>query len=513
MKKVVPLLLLGMLATFNACQKTPVSSTVARTIPAATDPTALDRFIQTKMEDSGAFLWAWASEEQVWTALSNSDFVLSIGYQPEGFQNLDEHLHEIDLQSSAWASARQNVLDLVLQSEQKRTPNLRTEDLIAYTAEGIPVLDLRITNPETIGILRSSKLVRYAEPIGYEPFMKETKSRSSSGCGSNTAEPGLVVNVDYTNIAPGCKQPWNHSFHNISNAWNNSTGGGTSVVIIDTGSSDDQDNLNDEFTQGYSSGRSINRLVTLPQATNFWGQPTGSPETPNDLCGHGTAMSGACAAPRGIDGAATGIAYSANLTVYRAAEDVYLDDSREVVGVSNAFAAAGTNSSVKIISMSMGRLTSFSQMTDAIKLANNNGKLIFCAAGTSFSWTAWFTGVIYPASMTEVVAVTGIKDNLTSRCNACHQGSKVDFVMVMEKNQSNERHPLSLDMDTNDPSTIGGSSVATASVAGIAALVWAKYPSWTRTQVFNRLKSSSNYYPSRNSNFGWGRINAQVATQ
>lgn len=512
MKKALPLLLLGVLATFNACQKNNPSPVLSREIPAATDNTGLDRFIREKVENDGQFLWSWASNEQIWTALNNSDFVLSVGFQPEGFVDLDAHIHEIDLQSEAWQNARRRVLDLILESEQKRTAGLRVEDIMAYEVLGIPAINVRVTNPETIGLLRASALVRYAEPIGYEPYMKEMRERSSSGCGSNNAEPGLVLNVDYNNILPGCKQSWNHSFHNITGAWNNSTGSGTDIVIIDTGSSDDQNNLNEEFNQGYSNYRYISRLVTLPQATNFWGNPTGSPETPHDQCGHGTSMAGACAAPRGEDGAATGIAYGANLTVYRAAVDVYLDESREVTGVSNAFTQSGNNASVRIISMSMGRITSSSQISDAIKYAYNKGKMIFCAAGTSFSWTAWFTGVIFPASMAEAIAVTGIKDNLTSRCNACHQGSKVDFVMVMEKN-SNGRTPLSLDQISDDPSTVGGSSVATASVAGIAGLVWSKYPSWTRTQVFNRLKTSGNYYPSRHGNFGWGRINAQLATQ
>ncbi len=513
MKKALPIFVWGVLATLFACQKSNPTPTLSREIPTAPDPGSLDRFIQSKVEETGEFLWSWASQDQVWTALSNADFVLSVGYQPEGFQDLDAHIHEVNLASEAWQQARTRVLDLVLASEQKTTPGLQLEDVMSYKVEGIPALNVRVTNPETIGLLRASKLVRYAEPIGYEPFMRERVERSSSGCDGNGPEPGLVVNQDYLDILPGCKQSWNHSYHNITAAWNNSTGSGTRVVIIDTGSGDSQNNLNEEFNQGYSTGRSISRLVTLPQATNFWGNPTGDPETPHDQCGHGTSMTGACAAPRGTDGASSGIAYNANVTTYRAAADVYLDESREVTGVSNAFTQAGSNSSVRIISMSMGRITSSSQIRDAIKSAYNNGKMIFCAAGTSFSWTAWFTGVIFPASMTECVAVTGIKDNLTNRCNACHQGSKVDFVMVMEKNNSSERHPLTLDMDSDDPSTVGGSSVSTASMAGIAALVWSKYPGWSRTQVFDRLKTSSNYYPSRNGNFGWGRVNAQLATQ
>jgi subtilisin family serine protease len=359
---------------------------------------------------------------------------------------------------------------------------------------------------------KSSQFVRYAEPTAYEPF-QSTIDRSSSGCGGNTIQNGLVAPADYNTITPGSKQSWNHSYHNISQAWLNSTGAGTRVVIIDTGSNDAQENLGSAFNQGSSTGRSISRLVTLPQETNFWGSLVGSPETPNDLCGHGTSMSGACAAPRGTDGNAAGVAYNCNLTIYRAAADVYLDESREVVGVSTAFTQAGGNSSVKIISMSMGKLTSSSQMTDAIAYAYNQGKLVFCAAGTSFSWTAWFTGVIYPASLSQAVAVTGVKTNLTSRCSACHDGSKVDFTVVMEKSGGGAAFPLSLADDFDTPSTVGGSSVATATTAGIAALVWSKYPTWTRTQVFNRLKSSANYFPNRNNNHGWGRINAQLATQ
>ncbi len=511
MKKRLPLLAAGLLLTFFACQKSDVPTTITRAKPTAPDPSALDLFIQNKAIETGEFRWEWASDDQVWTALSNADFVLSVGYRPAGVNNTDEIIHSIDLSSEAWSSAREQVMQLILEEERKITPTLTEADITAYTVNDLPVIDVWVTNPATIAKLRNSPLVRYAEPIGYEPFMKENKERSSSGCGSNNAEPGLVLNVDYFNIAPACKQSWNHSFHNITQAWNNSTGSGCTVVIVDTGASDDQDNLGEGFNQGLSTGRSVTRLVTLPQETNFWGNPVGSPETSHDQCGHGTSMAGACAAPRGADGANSGIAYNTDLITYRAAADVYLDESREVVGVSNAFTAAGNNPSVRIISMSMGRIISSSQIKDAITLAYNNGKLVFCAAGTSFSWTAWFAGVIFPASLTQAVAVTGIKDNLTTKCSDCHQGSKVDFVMVMEK--ANGKHQLSLDMESNDPSTVGGSSVATASVAGIAALVWAKYPGWTRTQVFNRLKTSSNYYPSRHSNFGWGRINALTATQ
>jgi subtilisin family serine protease len=105
-----------------------------------------------------------------------------------------------------------------------------------------------------------------------------------------------------------------------------------------------------------------------------------------------------------------------------------------------------------------------------------------------------------------------MKSNLTSACGVCHKGNKVDFVVVMER-AADGKTVLTLADTGDDPSTVGGSSVATASTAGIAALVWAKNPGFNRAQVFDKLKQNGNYWPNRNGNFGWGRINAQTATQ
>jgi subtilisin family serine protease len=511
MKKSTLLLLASMLFAVNSCQKH--ESTVLLERPPAPDPSELDAFIKNQLLEKGEFWWEWASDDQIWTALSNSDQVMSIGYTPEGYGSLDETIHLIDINDTEWTAAREAVWDLVLKSEQQTNPGVTREDLLYYQDEQIPVIDVRIFNPATISLLRTSSLVRYAEPLGYEPFMTDQAGdRSGSGCDSNNPDWSLIAGIDYTDIAPACKASWNYPHHNIEQAWENADGAGTGVVIIDTGCSDWQNNLGDEFNQGMSQGRSISKFVTLPQQTNWWGNPSGPPETPHDQCGHGTSMQGACAAPRGWDGASAGIAYNCNLVSIRAAADVFINESRENVGVTKAFIDAGNMAEVKIISMSMGRLTSQSQIRDAVKYAFNKGKLIFCAAGTSFWWTSWFVGVIFPANMAEAVAVTGIKNNLSQRCSDCHSGSQVDFVVVMEQVDSG-KHPLSLAMEGDWPSTVGGSSVATASTAGIAALVWSKHPGWTRQQVYDKLKQNANYFPNRHSDFGWGRIDANAATQ
>lgn len=517
MKKIIlPALLLMFL---YSCKKTTVETTEKYTAQLI-ETEKMDAFIHEQIDQHGQFQWSAASVDMVWSALEHSDNILSVGYQPANETNVESRLHTIDINSPAWKQAREEVLQMILQSEQEMDPYVKLTSMIPWDEYVLPVINITVKNPATIQLLRSSKLVRYAEPMGYEPQDAVHAAQnnggnnavsSSSGCDGNPAESGLVAGTDYSNITPGCKQSWNHSYHNITQAWTKSTGAGVKVFIIDTGCEFDQDNLGSAFNQGSSSGRTVEKIVTLPRST-FLGIPTGPVETADDGCGHGTCMAGACAAPRGTDGAACGIAYNCNLVTCRAAADVYLDESRESKGVADAFTNAGNRADVKIISMSMGRITSSSQISDAINFAYGKGKLIFCAAGTSFSWAAGWFGVIFPATLSQVNAVTGVRDNnYNTTCTDCHSGSQTDFTIVMEK-ASNGRHPITLAASGDVPSTVGGSSVSTAQAAGIAALVWSKFSSYTRDQVLNKLIQTSSNYPTKNGSLGWGNLNADAAT-
>ena len=137
--------------------------------------------------------------------------------------------------------------------------------------------------------------------------------------------------------------------------------------------------------------------------------------------------------------------------------------------------------------------------------------MIFAAAGTSFSWTSGI-GVIFPATMSQTYAVTGVRDSYPLvKCNTCHQGSAVDFVMMMQRAADTDRTALTLALYSDQPNYVGGSSCATASVAGIAALVFSNNPGATRSQVYNAMKVSSSFYPNKNNNLGWGIIDAAAA--
>ncbi len=501
---------LAALLVLPGCKKINEPNNIESTTPELISKENIDAFIFQSLETHNKFEWSMASSEMVWSALQQKNNMLSVGYQPAGYTNLENTIHEINIHAAAWTKAKEQLIERIVASEKKLDPSLTKENIVLIEDEFLPFINVLVKNHATIKMLRANNTVRYSDPMAYEP-QPEIMPDSDSGCGGNTAESGLLAGVDYTTITPNSKQSWNYAYHKIPQAWTKSTGSGVKIFVIDTGAEYDQDNLGTAFNQGSSTGRTVEKIVTLPRST-FLGIPTGSVETPDDGCGHGTSMAGAAAAPRGTDGAAVGVAYNSNLVTCRAASDVLIDASREVTGVTNAYTNAANRADVKIISMSMGRITGSSQITDAINYAYGKNKLMFCAAGTSFSWAAGWYGVIFPAWLAKVNAVTGVRDNnYNQNCTTCHKGSETDFTIVMEK-ASNERHALTLAMSGNAPSTVGGSSVATATTAGIAALVWSRFPGYTRDQVLNKLISTSANYPNKNSNFGWGNLNADAAT-
>ena len=463
----------------------------------------INQRINKQLETTGRAEWTNWNAEDLWSVIAQSDSLVAVGYQPAGFTGYDKWLTDVNLNHLNWRNAKEQVIRMALSNGAMIIREWREEIL--------PVLLFRLPNRAALQRLRNAPQVRYVEPMGYDRNLLKLHEESGSGCGSNTPTWDIRSGVHYSTIAPATKQSWNYPGHGIPGAWNRTSGKGIKVFVIDTGCSWGQDNLSVSFNSGASFGRSLERIVTLPQ-NSFLGLPIGSAETSHDACGHGTSMAGVVAAPRSTDGNAVGIAYNCDLISCRAASDVFLDESRELKGVVDAFTNAANRSDVRIISMSMGRITSSSYLTDAIRYAYGKGKLIFCAAGTSTNWTSGWSGVIFPASLPEVQAVTGVKDlSVLTACDVCHKGPEVDFVVTMERS-ADGLHPLSL-ADTGDwPSTVGGSSVATASMAGMAALTWSRYPRLTRDQMLLRLQQYSSQYPYRSASFGWGRLNVDRAT-
>ncbi|KQS89145.1 S8/S53 family peptidase [Chryseobacterium sp. Leaf394] len=497
MKTKVFCMLVAFLA-FTSCSQDELQTNPAEMQITQTDPLTakqINEKINETIKTGKRFSWKESSDHFVWSGIFQGNKLASIGFGNSFDRSETPDSKEIE--------------NMILQTIEKYEG--KKDRILLSSDEFLNQIDVVLEKQETVIALRKLKQIRYLEPADYRYFENENKfsgaakSSSSSGCGYES----LALNAaDYTTVTPNAKAPWSFAKHNITNAWSYSTGAGVTIGLIDSGVSSNQTLLGSSFNNGNSSGRTISKNGVY--VDSVWPWSTGF-DGSDDKCGHGTSMASAMAAPRNNQGQPVGVAYNANLISYRAASNVVLDGYHEQNGVKTAFTNLGNTASVKIISMSMGHVFSVGKIEDGVKYAYSKGKLIFCAGGTSTSFTT-FVGVIFPAWMPETQAVTGVKENTSNqKCDVCHSGEEIDFTYQMERASGSNIPVLSYYNGQTD--YVGGSSVATASTAGIAALVWSKNPSWTRDQVLNKMRQSATYYPTKNADYGYGNINVLQAVQ
>jgi len=207
MRKLCIVSLLVVIVLLQACKKKE-SVNLAPATPALISNEEIDYFIREQIRQHQKFEWSTASDEMIWSALQQSDNILSVGYKPASESNVEDRLADIDIKSDNWKAARQQVLSIILKEESKTRTHLTLEDLEEWKENVLPVVDVKVENLSTIKELRASNLVRYAEPMGYEPKSHQATQavEGSSGCGSNVANTSLVAGTDYITITPACKQ-------------------------------------------------------------------------------------------------------------------------------------------------------------------------------------------------------------------------------------------------------------------------------------------------------------------
>ena len=459
------------------------------------DQASLDRKLIGLLEQRNDLRWEWVDLHTLWSALQYNDHSLAIGYRPTAVSNVENDLHRINVRNGAWKEVHDALIARVLDLLNRNGGRVELRDILVEDDAVLPIITLRITDKEVLTALYNLENVRYLEPLDYWPAAgSDDAQRSTSGCSVSTTS---LNSADLTTISPNARLPWNFNLHNIPTAWNSAQGLGITVGMIDAGLSSAQSLLGSDLNNGLSN---TGRTLTT-------GHTWGSGAYTN--CTHGNSMAGQAVGPRNDQGATTGVAYQSSLHFIRGCEDVVLDKSSERTGVKNALIALGNSATVRVISMSIGTPFSSSVLSDGVNYAHGRGKMMMAAAGTSFSWTSWW-GVTYPAALSKCVAVTGVKEN-GSKCSSCHDGSQVDLTIVMERNSDSNRNSLTLANSGSGPTYIGGSSSATATAAGIAALVWSANPTKTREQVLQCLTSTAQFAASPSSSKGYGNINASAA--
>jgi hypothetical protein len=440
-------------------------------------------------------LWQWSdfSQDELFAAIELSDGEFAVGLKLRGES---DSLPIQDLSKrNEWKNLREEILKSLedtLTVEMGR--EVRREEFVLEVDLHLPIISFNSKSPALVAKLMGSPNIRYIEPLN--DIIDLQVERTESGC---TPNYNVVQTGDYTVTGTGAKISWHWNYHNVPQAWAIRQGMGIGVGVIDAGVSSNQYLLFQQFNSGYSNvGRTHETTHTLGYS-------------PYTSCNHGNVMAGLIAAPWASYGNAIGGAHKANLYTVRASNDVYLNTSAERLAVKNAYVYLANKSAVKIISMSMGTPFYSSVLLDAVSYASSMGKLLFAAAGTSTYMTSSL-GVIYPAAFYECQAVTGVNDQ-DQTCQVCHDGTEVDFTIVMERSWDVNRKAVGINQYNDWPQYIGGSSAATASAAAIAAIVWSVKPTLTKSQVLWILRYTAQFPILPDSEHGYGRLNALSAVQ
>lgn len=163
-----------------------------------------------------------------------------------------------------------------------------------------------------------------------------------------------------------------------------------------------------------------------------------------------------------------------------------------------------------IINMSFGSVDPYTLRYDAIAAAWNSGILLVAAAGNN-NYPG--SGIMYPARHSQVIAVTGTtsSDAFAGQgvmaCAFSNHGSEAELSAPFEQS--------GIGLGGDHYQTQCGTSFAAPAVAGVAALIWDKNPTWTASQVRYRLQNTAidKGTAGRDSYFGYGRVDACKAVQ
>ncbi|MGY0041001.1 S8/S53 family peptidase [Pedobacter sp. NJ-S-72] len=496
----------------------------------------INAVIQSSLQKkNGRFNWQEQSDELLFSAIMHGDSLVSVGYgnpQTNSNTNTESINSEPQLTNISLSEARRagvnidgiktEILQQVRNDEGIKSNAVTTEsykDVLQYESPVLTNMVIKIGKLSTLQDLRKSKAIRYAEPAEYNRnLIKSTTAKTeslSSGGGDPAELPGWFIQGSGEPLIPK-----SYGDQKIPEAWKVSTGKGITIGLIDNGIYQSQT----AFTSTeFGSGRSISLFGTFKG--NSSGSNDGVYATSDDMTiGHGTGMATLISAPKKAK-LPVGIAYSCNLISYRGTDFVALWSSKQQQGVASALTKLADNDQVKIISMSNGWIFDISVLADAVKYAKGKGKLIFAAAGTSIKPIDLgfividipkSVGVIFPASMSETVAVTGTDYNETGKlvsCKECHEGDKVYFTSTTATSPGVNNAVPVYNETPGKYGFSGSSSAATAINAGIAALVWSAHPSWNSKQVLQRMVESAKLYPNKDSKLGYGPINVLKAVQ
>jgi len=315
-------------------------------------------------------------------------------------------------------------------------------------------------------------------------------------------------------------------------AWDQSTGSGVVVAVIDTGYRPHAD-LSGQFavSSGGSTVAGYDFIADTAVSVDGNGRDSDALD-PGDYyaanaCGagvpgsnsswHGTHVAGTIAAKVNNGLGIAGIAYNAKILPVRVLGKCggYTSDIADGI----TWASGGSVSSIpananpaKVLNLSLGGSGSCDTTTQtAINGARSRGSSVIVAAGNSAANAANYS----PASCSGVVTVAATNRS-GGRASYSNYGTIVALAAPGGDSGSGNGIYSTLNAGTTTPGAdsyayYSGTSMATPHVAGVAALMYSVKPAATPDQITAALKSSARAFPASCSGCGTGILDANAA--
>ncbi len=292
-------------------------------------------------------------------------------------------------------------------------------------------------------------------------------------------EPNYLLSVQGTPTDPDYPLQWGPARIAIPNAWDLETGDFSSVLvaIIDTGIDYNHPDLSNQYVSlGYD-----------------W---VNDDLDPMDDHGHGTHCAGVIAATSNNSIGIAGIANVKIMAEKFLAADGYGDLSDAASSIIHAVDAGAD-----ILSNSWGGGGPSALLQEAFAYAEVHDVVIVAAAGNSAS-----NYMHYPSAYPEVISVSAIDDDDTLAYFS-NYGHTIELAAPGV-------NIYSTILTTNgNYGNMSGTSMACPHVAGVAALMKSKFPTWNANQIRERLRDSSEDIGEVgwDEYFGYGLVNAYGA--
>ncbi len=333
----------------------------------------------------------------------------------------------------------------------------------------------------TAGASVTSDIVTVTGDTSAPELLKRVKADPSVELASlnyirqKSATPNDLLYTNYQKYLPTVR---------VDKAWDLSKTAGTQTIgVLDTGVDAGHPDLAGHLLPGYNTFN-----TALP---------------PNDGDGHGTAVTGIIAAGTANGIGVAGVAWNAKVRPVKVLDDTGSGDDTNLINGINWAVKNG----VRVINMSLGGEGDNPILHTAIQNAVKAGVVLVAAAGNTGD-----PSLNYPAAYPEVLSV-GATNQAGVLTSFSTYGDSVDIAAPGYNITSTA--PRAQTPAGYEPYLLGlaGTSFSSPVVAGVAALVRNKWPSFTPAQVMARLKATARDAGPRGTDpyYGAGILDAYYA--